>query len=235
MAMKKKILLVDDVRLFLKLEETFFRRTGCEIVMAESGSKALDLALSQGPSLILLDYIMPDIMGDEVCRRLKADDRTRDIPIIIVSTSADPGDMQKCFNAGADEYVTKPINPQEILAKAAAMLNIPHRVHCRTPVSFRVQGAAAGASFTGFTRNISRGGLLLECGVSISPDTTLTLDLPILQEHQPLTLNARVVRLEADPIKGANYIGVQFDDLTAFQKVSLEDFIKRSTELHGCI
>jgi CheY-like chemotaxis protein len=233
--MKKKILLVDDVRLFLKLEETFFRRTGCEILTAESGGKALELAVTQKPSLILLDYIMPDIMGDEVCRRLKAGAQTRDIPIIIVSTSADPGDMQKCFAAGADEYVTKPINPQEILGKAAAMLNIPARVHCRTPVNVHILGAAGDRTFTGFTRNISRGGLLLECGVALPADTVLTLDLPILQDNKPLTVSARVVRLETDPLKGASSIGIQFDDLTAFQKVSLEDFIKRSTELYGCV
>jgi CheY-like chemotaxis protein len=233
--MKKKILLVDDVRLFLKLEETFFRRTGCEIIMAESGAKALERAFEENVSLILLDYIMPDIMGDEVCRRLKADERTRDIPIIIVSTSAEPGDMQKCFNAGADEYVTKPINPQEILAKAATMLNIPHRVHCRTPVSFRVEGEAAGQTITGFTKNISRGGLLLECHAQVAADTELTIELPILQEHKPLTLTARVVRSEPDPVKGASYLGLQFEQLTAFQKISLDDFIKRATTQHGCV
>jgi CheY-like chemotaxis protein len=225
--MKKKVLLVDDVRLFLKLEETFFKRTGCEILTADSGAAALKSALAESPDLILLDYIMPDLMGDEVCKRLKADERTRDIPVIIVSTSAEPSDMQKCFNAGADEYVTKPINPQEILAKAAAMLKIPHRVHLRAPVRFRVEGAAGNQSFIGYTRNLSRGGLLLECNVNIAPGTNITLELPLLPDQKTMPFSARVVRSDSEPGEDTCYLGVQFLNLTAGHKTALDDFIKR--------
>jgi len=227
--MKKKILLVDDVRLFLKLEETFFKRTGCGIITAESGTEALRVTAEQMPDLILLDYIMPDVMGDEVCRRLKADPKTGGIPIIIVSTSADPADMQKCFDAGADEYVTKPINPQEILSKAAGMLEIPHRAHCRTQVNFQVEGAYDGQTFIGFTKNISPGGMLLECGQPIECDVGLTMDLPILENQNVLTLNGTVVRCDHDNVKGNSLLGIQFLDLKDHHKHALEKFVNATT------
>lgn len=230
--MKKKILLVDDVKLFLKLEETFFKRTGCDILMADSGEKALKMATDQSPDLILLDYIMPDLMGDEVIRRLKANTNTSNIPIIMVTTSADEGDMEKCFKAGADEYVTKPINPQEILAKAATMLDIPQRVHCRTQVRFRVEGSASGRTFSGYTKNISRGGLLLECGEMIDGNR-VELDLPILPGKSTLTVNGEIVRTDHDAVKDCYYLGVQFQNITQEIRSAVDDFIKRTQPPQG--
>ena len=225
--MKKKVLLVDDVKLFLKLEETFFKRTGCQILTAGSGQEALERAQGEQPDLILLDYIMPDIMGDEVCARLKADPQTREIPVMIVSTSSDEKDMEKCFQAGADEYITKPINAQELLAKAAALLNIPHRVHCRTPVRFRVEGEAEGRTFTGYSKNISVGGLLLECSEFIAPGTDISVDLPVLPDKGIITVKARVVRADKDEERKMNYLGIQFRELEESHKQALEDFIEK--------
>jgi CheY-like chemotaxis protein len=223
--MKKKILLVDDVRLFLKLEETFFKRTGCEILTAESGSQALELARKSRPDLILLDYIMPDMMGDEVCRELKAADATRSIPVMIVSTSADQADIEKCFAAGAQDYVTKPINAQEMLAKAANILNIPNRVHSRIPVRLKVVGEVSGRSFSGSSRNISRGGIMVECKDKIMPQYEVSLDIPILPGDRALTLNGRVVRADRDEAADVFFMGVQFQALDPGQQDALEDFI----------
>jgi CheY-like chemotaxis protein len=223
--MKKKILLVDDVRLFLKLEETFFKRTGCEILTAESGSQALELARKSRPDLILLDYIMPDMMGDEVCRELKAADATRSIPVMIVSTSADQADIEKCFAAGAQDYVTKPINAQEMLAKAANILNIPNRVHSRIPVRLKVVGEVSGRSFSGSSRNISRGGIMVECKDKIMPQSEVSLDIPILPGDRALTLNGRVVRADRDEAADVFFMGVQFQALDPGQQDALEDFI----------
>src|SRR4030042_859742 len=100
---RKKVLLVDDVRLFLHLEETFFKRTGCEILTASSGKEALEIAESRAPDLILLDYLMPDMTGDLVCREIRKREKLKTIPVVIVSTSASDSDIQKCFEAGAND------------------------------------------------------------------------------------------------------------------------------------
>lgn len=224
---KKKVLLVDDVRLFLKLEETFFKRAGCEILTAQSGGSALDLAGKHFPDLILLDFIMPDIMGDEVCRRLKATPATKGIPIIMVSTSADPGDIEKCFRAGATEYVTKPINAQDILAKAANILNIPQRIHYRLPITLRVVGAAAGQSFQAMSRNLSQGGILLECDHPLAAEALVSLDLPILPAGATINFQGQAMRVDQDLAIQNYLVGVQFLDLTSAQEKALLDFIRQ--------
>jgi len=221
----KKILLVDDVRLFLKLEETFFRRTGCEIHMAQSGAEAMEVAREQQPNLILLDFIMPDMMGDEVVKKLKSDPDTSGIPIMIVSTSADANDIEKCFRAGADDYVTKPINPQEVLAKAANLLNIPHRLHYRLPVNMKVIGAAGSLSFIGFSRNISLGGMLVESRDPVARDARVLLELPILSDNRSIALRGSIVRTDEDQAKGIVLLGIKFEELSEDQVTAIGEFI----------
>lgn len=231
--MRKKILLVDDVRLFLKLEETFFKRTGCEILTAESGGKAIEVAEKDRPDLILLDYIMPDLMGDQVCHMLKSKQATRSIPIMIVSTSADQADIEKCFAAGAVEYVTKPINAQEVLSKAANILNIPNRLHYRIPLCLKVEGEASGKSFSGTSKNISRGGILVECKQKIKLNSQLTLDLPILPGDKMISMPGLVIRVDRDEAADAYLLGIQFHDSDPAQKQALEDFIVNNEPSSG--
>jgi CheY-like chemotaxis protein len=223
--MKKKILLVDDVRLFLKLEETFFKRTGCEIFTAQSGEEAIDLAQKLKPELILLDFIMPDMMGDAVVAKLKADPATRSIPIIIVSTSSDAKDIEKCFAAGADDYVTKPINPQEVLSKAANLLNIPQRFHYRLPVTIKVQGESGVSSFIGFSRNLSLGGILVECRETVPMQAGVELELPIFPDGRNLNLKGRVVRMDEGQTRQVTLLGIHFEEIGDRDRQMIDQFI----------
>ena len=225
MKSKKKVLLVDDVKLFLKLEETFFKRTGCEILTAQSGEEAIKKSREQAPDLILLDYIMPDMMGDEVIGKLKGDRETSSIPVIIVSTSSDEKDVEKCFSAGAVEYVTKPINAQELLAKAANILNIPSRVHYRIPVEIEVVGEAGGGKFRGISRNISQGGILVDMQKRLNELTMVVLHLPILEGQDSVRIHARVVRADEDKSQGNWLLGMQFIKIGPDQEKALQDFI----------
>ncbi|MFO8057627.1 MAG: response regulator [bacterium] len=227
-AMRKKVLLVDDVKLFLRLEETFFKRTGCEIITAESGQQAISSARDNQPDLILLDYIMPDMMGDEVCKQLKTSESTRDIPIMIVSTSADSTDIDKCFEAGATDYVTKPINAKEILSKAASILEVPERVHYRVEVNMQVLGEASGNSFTGLSRNLSRGGVLVECENDLAEGTEVSLQLPLMPEQGTMSFKGKVVRNDVDQNSGKYLLGVKFTELTPEQKSTLSEFIVKA-------
>jgi len=222
---KRKILLVDDVRLFLRLEETFFKRTGCDILTASTGKDALGLAREHHPDLILLDYNMPDMMGDAILAELKGSGETASIPVMMVTTSSKEEHVQKCMAAGADEYVTKPINAQELLSKAASLLNIPQRVHRRIPVRVEVAGETEGASFTGWSRNISQGGVLLECGQNVAPGAVLTLSLPIMDEGENLHLHGRAVRTDRDESQGLTLLGVQFLEPTPDQQRVLKEFL----------
>jgi putative two-component system response regulator len=124
---KATILVVDDTPENLTLMASLLK-DNYQVRVANHGDRALKIALSdQPPDLILLDIMMPDIDGYEVCRRLKADVATRDIPIIFLTARSDIEDEQKGLNLGAVDYITKPINPPIVLARVAAQLSLKAR------------------------------------------------------------------------------------------------------------
>ena len=111
----KRILIVEDNELNLKLLNDILEMHGYDTVGAVSGATAIDLARQLHPELILLDIQLPDISGMDVARRLKADERTRDIPLIAVTAFAMPGDRKMILESGCDDYVAKPINMHDFL------------------------------------------------------------------------------------------------------------------------
>jgi len=102
------------------------RNAGYELMPATSGADALDCVKIQLPDLILLDLMMPEMDGLEVCRRLKADPLTRAIPVIFLTASNEMEHLVKGFEAGAVDYVTKPFNPPELLARVRTHLELKH-------------------------------------------------------------------------------------------------------------
>lgn len=223
---KKKVLLVDDVRLFLHLEETFFKRTGCRVFSAANGREALAAAAKHQPDLILLDYLMPDMTGDLVCREIRAREDIRHIPIIIVSTSAQEADIAKCLEAGANDYVTKPINPQQMLAKAAELMQIAYRLHFRIPVHFKVQGEASKLVFTAFSLNISIGGMLLECDKNLAPGTVVELRFRLGENEPDLEVVGEVARSAYNERKNTYQTGIKFRELSSPAQVRLRDLVE---------
>jgi PleD family two-component response regulator len=113
---KKRILLVDDSATALMVERTVLE-SRYEIVTASDGAEALKVALKERPDLILLDVVMPKMDGFEVCRVLRGIETTRAIPIIMVTTRGEGKNVEAGYASGASDYVTKPINHAELLAK----------------------------------------------------------------------------------------------------------------------
>ena len=223
----KTVLLVDDVQLFIRLEETFFRRAGCQVLTAGSGKECIKVVREKMPDLILLDYLMPDMKGDLVCRELRGDEKTKDIPIIIVSTSSKNEDIDLCYQAGCNDYLTKPVQPEIVLARAAALLAIPHRAHRRLPVNFRVDGEAPPLTFTGFSRNLSMSGISVEADQVLETTVRLRIWLPILEDHNMVEVVGEVVRNEFDKKRGRNVYGIKFLDLSKSTEEALAEFLKK--------
>ena len=121
------ILIVDDETPNLHLLSELLGREGYHVRPANNPQLALDSALGQPPKLILLDVRMPEMDGFEVCRRLKQDERTRDIPILFVSALQDVEDKVRGFEAGGVDYITKPFQEAEVLARVDTHLTI-HRL-----------------------------------------------------------------------------------------------------------
>lgn len=114
--LKRKVLLVDDSMTTLFMEEMILNGR-YQVVKATNGEDALEKARAERPDLILLDVIMPKMDGFAVCRALRAEEATRTTPIIMVTTRGEEENVERGFEAGCNDYVTKPINGLELLTK----------------------------------------------------------------------------------------------------------------------
>src|SRR5208282_1857718 len=112
----RKILLVDDSELALLLERALLERhPSYQCVTASSGLEAIEKAQSECPDLVVMDVVMPQMTGFEACRKIRAQEKTRGIPIILVNTRGEETSIEAGFQSGCNDYVTKPINCQELL------------------------------------------------------------------------------------------------------------------------
>lgn len=133
---KKKILLVDDDPKSLKLLEAMLPPKIYEIIKAENGKEALEFAFEKNPDLILLDIMMPDISGFDVTRKLKKDQRTGNIPIVLITALNDPENRTIGLDAGAEELLNKPIQMTELRTRINSMLRLKQY---RDQLSIRVK------------------------------------------------------------------------------------------------
>lgn len=125
--MSQKILIVDDeahIRLLLEQTLEELEDEDVEFLVADNGEKALEIAQAERPNLILLDVMMPKMNGYDVCRTIKRDWNMQDVAIILLTAKGQEQDREKGREVGADRYVTKPFNPDEILLSAREMLGL---------------------------------------------------------------------------------------------------------------
>ncbi len=118
----EKILVVDDEEDILELITFNLSREGYKVFTANNGEKALKVAKSEIPDMIILDLMLPGIDGLEVTRALKSQDKTKTIPIIMLSARGDESDIVSGLELGADDYVTKPFSPKILIARIRAVL-----------------------------------------------------------------------------------------------------------------
>ena len=123
-AAAQSILVVDDVSMNLEIITTQLEKRGYIALVARSGQEAVERAESAHPDLILLDVLMPGIDGFETCRRLKQRDATRDIPVIFMTALSATDDKIEGFRVGAVDYVTKPINAEEVATRVETHLKL---------------------------------------------------------------------------------------------------------------
>jgi two-component system alkaline phosphatase synthesis response regulator PhoP len=117
-----KILIVDDEKNIVAALQYNLEREGYRTLVAEDGTGALEIARREAPDLILLDWMLPEVDGLEVCRRLRAEETTRAIPIILLTVKSEETDKVLGLELGADDFVTKPFGQRELLARVRAHL-----------------------------------------------------------------------------------------------------------------
>lgn len=121
-----KILVVDDVPVNIKLQRTYLSAVGYDVIEAKDGQEALEKVRSELPDLVMLDVMMPKMNGFQVCQHLKNSEDTRFIPIIMVTALNELEDKIKGIEAGADDFICKPYNKLELLARVKSLLRIKH-------------------------------------------------------------------------------------------------------------
>jgi adenylate cyclase len=121
-----RILIVEDAANDIRLLGTLLSAQGYGVSVARSGEEALEQIAREIPNLLLLDVILPGMPGYEVCKRLRAQPATRQLPILMVTALQPDEDRQRGLDAGADDFLTKPIGQVELLARVRTLLRLDH-------------------------------------------------------------------------------------------------------------
>ena len=120
--MAKRILVVDDEVQLVEMVKIRLEANGYEVLSAYDGQEALDKARAEKPDLMILDLMLPKLDGYKVCRMLKFDEKYKSIPIILFTARVQESDKETGSQVGADAYITKPFEPQVLLAKIKELL-----------------------------------------------------------------------------------------------------------------
>ena len=121
-----RILIADDNQQNCELLEAYLEGEGYQVEFSVDGQQTLEKVAREQPDLILLDIMMPKLSGYEVCQKLKDDPATSDIPIVMVTALHESGDIEKAVNAGADDFLSKPVNKLELTTRVRSLLRVRH-------------------------------------------------------------------------------------------------------------
>lgn len=120
------VLVVDDNQQNLELLQAYLEDMNCATVPATDGPQALEIIADEPPDLILLDVMMPKMSGFEVCKRIKNDPATTNIPVIMVTALNELADIERGIDSGTDDFISKPVNKLELLTRVRTMLKLKH-------------------------------------------------------------------------------------------------------------
>jgi len=147
--MRQKILIVDDEADILTLLEYNLEKAGFRVISAKDGPDAIEITKRERPDLIILDIMLPSMEGTEVCKILKSGDATRHIPIIMLTAKGEEVDRIVGFELGADDYITKPFSPRELILRVKAVLKRGHEQEAKIinagPITIDIERSLATA------------------------------------------------------------------------------------------
>ncbi len=225
------ILIIDDSLFFLELIRSFFKRTGTKTLLATNAGEALDLLTRSKPDLILLDQYMPDMKGDELCRKIKENPISEKIPVIMVTSSNKKADMERCFSSGCDDYVTKPINREELLTKVNKYIEIITRAYERAPICVRMNYFYENGISEGQLNVISEGGAFIMGEEQLPVGSSIRLQFIIPGINKQLDVEGKVIWIfdvsEKFPqiLSGLKGMGVQFTYVGDEDRKAIRDYV----------
>lgn len=221
---KVTVLIADDLKLFLEIEKSYLKRGGFEVVTAESGDKAVQLASLDPPHLILLDMEMPKMDGAQTCEALRKVPALAQVPIIVMSATDSKENKERCRKAGCTEFVIKPEKPDELLGIVARILALRQRESVRITVVFNVTGEVGARQVVGQARDLSATGMLLETTIPIAVGTRLPLEFYLPRTRAQIKVTGTVIR-SSKTADGAHQSGIRFSDLNQSDQELILDYV----------
>ena len=193
--MNGKILVVDDQAVMLRLVTYALEREGFVTITAQTAAEALESLRSERPDLLILDLLLPDADGVELCRRIRHELNYVSLPVIILSARAEIEDKIEALEAGADDYVTKPVDPKEMVARVKSLLRRTQRIRQNDLPAIHVPSMPADGAVVGCIG--AKGG----CGA-----TTIAANIALALAHR----GHRVIAVELRPYFGtlSNMLGL---------------------------
>ena len=223
-----KILIVDDATYYLKLGESFLKRGVCKIITAQNGKIALSLIKEKRPDLIIMDFQMPVMRGDECCRLVKADKQIKNIPIVMMANSWDIDAKEICEKAGCDFFIWKPINKPQFYHAIKKYLNIKERSFSRMPCDSVVSYSFKKFKNEGKLFNISECGVFIKSIFPLQEGAELSVSFKLTRLGDPMKVSGRVVRMinkadECGPL-GNLGMGIKFNSPSEYLKSTIRNY-----------
>jgi CheY-like chemotaxis protein len=228
----KKILLVDDDSRQLAVVEDCFRREQVEIITAEDGRQAVTVTHMEKPDLVLMDLYMPDGDGDLACKEIKHDPRLNFTPIIMMTEGASPEDVERCFVAGCDDVIHKPLTRTVLLDASKRLVKFPGWSGKRVPIKAPVKPISETLRSTLMTlADISVGGVFMETNDLLPVGAELDFQFHLNPERQ-LSCRGRVAWVKGEGrqrmASASTGMGVEFIDIKKLDILSIQAWVARS-------
>mgnify|MGYP001106719674 CR=1 FL=1 len=229
----KKILLADDVELFLELERNFLQRDDLDLLIAKDARKALDMVRQKRPQLAFLGLQMPGLSGEECCRSIKNDPSLSGTAVVMIVAAGQPGEVAQAGTPHPRGTESQPINHDEFLAIVHRYLDLDVRNGTRIKAQMRVYyGPAPQRLLSEFSVDLSAGGLYIATDFPLAVDENLTLRFTLPEQKGMVSCKARVAWINAkvNPRKAElpPGMGIQFVELSLEDMKSIRRFLEHN-------
>jgi CheY-like chemotaxis protein len=219
-----KILLASNIGPELQVDEKFFRGRGFDVMSATAGPAALQLATSERPDLVILDQEMRELPGAEICSRLKAQDETKSIPVIISVSEAAEAVLASRLRT-ADAVAAKADGREHLLQVVSGILNVPARKYARISVAFPVLEGSGPKNALGEALDLSEGGMCLEVVRRYDVGSCLYLSFSLPGEDHEIEAPSWVCWIK-DKTDQRYAMGMEFADLMESERRDLSRYIE---------
>jgi uncharacterized protein (TIGR02266 family) len=236
---KNKVLLASSGDLFREVKNSFLYRDEYDLLFADDGVSAYEMAAEERPALIFMDMVLPELNGDECCRRLKAHQDLRNIPVIMVAHGDREEELQRCERVGCDDILLKPINRQLFIEACRRHLQISQRGAPRVALRLSVHYGIGEEEreLREYSINVSSGGLFIETPYPPAASTPLRLEFFLPGQERPIRCLGKVAWLNAEDGKQNPQLpkgmGVQFVDMSLEDMRLIRSFIMQELVAPG--